>query len=139
VCDTGIARIEILPGTPVEVFIPVELVEFTQREITAASGQTTIEFVESQRFAPQFRALQTDDVDDDNNVLLRRNMDIRETPSAVVNPVCGTVVAFVMDGVLAVPFLPEGQGQPSYDVTDLQTVAGIGGRYEFEVVRRDIP
>ena len=131
----GVARVEVLPGADFEVFIPVELVEFTQREITSGTGQTTIEFVESQRFDPQFRALQPDVVDDDNNVILRRNVGIRDLPGPAVNPVCGTVIAIVMDGVLSVPFLPQGGNVPSYDVTDAATVGSIGGRYEIRTVK----
>jgi hypothetical protein len=135
VCDTGVARIEILPGSEIEVFIPVEMTELVQREITAPNGETRVEFVESQQIPPQFRALRTDIVDADNNIILRQNVGIRNVSAPVINPVCGTVVAIVMDGVLAVPFHPEGQNRPSYDAGDQATVAGIGGRYEFRTVK----
>jgi len=48
--------------------------------------------------------------------------------------VCGSVVAVVVDGTLSVPFFTAaGTGNPSYDINDVNTVAGIGGRYEFRV------
>ncbi|UCE60805.1 MAG: hypothetical protein JSU63_03460 [Phycisphaerales bacterium] len=129
-CGAGVARIEVLPGSQIEVFVPVELVEWELRQVTNAAGDVTLEPNERQRFAPQFRALRQDDVDDDNNVLLRRNIDIRDMPVPVVNPVCGSVVAIVMNGALSVPFF---QDAPGYDRDDEQTVAGIGGRFEFTV------
>ncbi|MHC4696797.1 MAG: hypothetical protein ACYTFA_08655, partial [Planctomycetota bacterium] len=98
-------------------------------------GETTIEFVEAQRFPPQFRTLQADLVDVDNNVLQQRNVGIRDVPAPAANPVCGTVIAIMMGGELSVPFLPQGGGVPSYDVTDQATVGGIGGRYEFRTVK----
>jgi len=51
--------------------------------------------------------------------------------------VCGSVVAVNISGVLSVPFLPQSiEGEPSYDIDDLQTAASIGGRYEFRVTVR---
>ncbi len=137
-CGAGVARVEVLPRSPIEVFIPVEWLEFAQREITnPATGFVTFEFVRGQRFPPQFRALLPDDVDADNNVLARRNVGIRDLPGPAVNPVCGTVVVIVMDGVLSMPFLPEGGGLASFDVGDRSTAGGIGGRFEFRTLMLD--
>jgi len=129
-CGSGVERIEVLPGAQVEVFIPAEIVEFQQRQLTTPAGDVDIEFVETQRISPQFRGMQPDDVDGDNNLVLRRNMDIRQVPVPIVRPVCGTVAAFVMSGVLEVPFLFD---FPSYDIGDTATVASIGGQYAFVV------
>jgi hypothetical protein len=43
------------------------------------------------------------------------------------------VIAFLVDGVLSVPFLDGVSDAPSYDRDDTATEAGIGGRYEFRV------
>jgi len=132
VCD--VARVEVIPGSQIEVFVPASIVEYEQRQVQTAGGETgETQDVLRQTISPRFRALQVDDVDEDNNVLLRRNIDIRDAPVPVVNPVCGTVVAITMNGVLTVPFYGN-RDFPSYDVGDDATVAGIGGRFEFRVV-----
>jgi hypothetical protein len=77
--------------------------------------------------------LQIDDVDEDGNVTLQRNIGRRDAPSPALNPLCGSVVAIVVDGVLSVPFLDEASSRPSYNVADNATAARIGGRYEFRV------
>jgi len=88
-----------------------------------------------------FRVLQPDQTDDDGNVVVQANVGIRDFPAPVINPICGTVVAVIMNGTLSVPFLqgvpdPTGVGQlndPSFDAGDVSSVASIGGRYEFLV------
>ena len=130
-CD--VARVELLPGSPVEVFAPVELLAYELVEVASAGGGTQrTEFELRERIPPQFRTLQQDDVDADQNVLLQRNIGVRDMP-APVDPLCGSVVAFVLNGVLRVPFLTGVDDNPSYDRDDQATVAGIGGRYEFVV------
>jgi len=132
VCD--VASIQIEPGTNIEVFLPVELVGFELVEVTNPGGNTvTTTFVERQRTLPQFRALQVDTVDEDGNIILRRNIGVRDAPSPTPNVVCGSVVAIVVDGVLSVPFLEGISDLPSFDIDDVDTVASIGGRYEFTV------
>lgn len=137
-CD--VARVEIAPGSSIEVFIPVELLQFDQQQMTVGNNVVT-EYILRDRIPPQFRVLQADQVDQDGNVVLQSNIGIRDFPSPVLNPVCGTVVAVIMNGTLRVPFLagvpdPTGPGQlndPSFDVGDASSVASIGGRYEFLV------
>ena len=132
VCD--VARVEVVPGSQIEVFGPASIVEYEQRQVQTAGGDTgETQDIVRQTIPPQFWTLQVDDVDEDNNVLLRRNIDIRDAPVPVVNPVCGTVVAITMNGVLTAP-LYRNFNFPSYDVGDDATVAGIGGRFEFRVV-----
>ena len=130
-CD--VARVELDPDSPIEVFVPVELIEYRSREIETQEGGTTLVYETVQRIAPQFRSLQADQTDSDGNTILRANIDIRDLPGPVVNPGCGGVVAVVLNGVLSVPFLTGVDDDPSYDVGDLATVAGIGGRYEFMI------
>jgi hypothetical protein len=129
----GVARVEVVPGSQIEVFIPATLAEFEQRQIQTPGGETGTEDVLRQEISPRFRALQLDDVDEDNNVILQRNIDIRDASVPVVNPVCGSVVAITMNGVLTVPFFKTFDF-PSYDFADETTVAGIGGRFEFRVL-----
>ncbi len=137
-CD--VSRVEVVPGSSIEVFIPVELLQFDQQEVTVGEN-VDIVYVLRDRIPPQFRVLQPDVIDNDGNVVLQSNVGIRDFPAPVLNPICGTVVAIIMNGTLRVPFLqgvpdPSGVGQlndPSFDIGDESTVAAIGGRYEFLV------
>ena len=72
-------------------------------------------------------------MDDDNNVLIQGNIGLRDAPSPVVSPLCGSVIGITLNGVLSVPFLPAGDGVPSFDQDDATTIAQIGGRFEFRV------
>jgi len=132
-CD--VARVELEPGSSIEVFIPVNMQGFQLVEISTDGGQTATEFQPRQAFIPQFRALAVDDVDGDGNIVLRRNIDVRDQLTATTNVICGSVVAINMNGVLSVPFQIRA-GEPSFDQDDEQTVASIGGRYEFRVTVR---
>ena len=85
------------------------------------------------RTAPQFQALQVDDVDEDGDTILRRNVDIRDTVTSISSLQCGSVVGIIVSGTLTVPFLDGVSDDPSYDQDDEPTVAGIGGRYAFRV------
>jgi hypothetical protein len=132
ICD--VAAVQILPGSSIEVFIPVELLEYQQVQAATGEGiQTDIEYQLVQRISPQFRALQVDELDPDGNVTTRRNIGVRDVPPPVTQPACGSVIAFVLNGTLAVPFLDGVDDNPSYDQGDLSTVGTIGGRYEFTV------
>lgn len=137
-CD--VARVEIAPGSSIEVFIPVELLQFDQQE-TVVGNNVVIEYILRDRIPPMFRVLQPDQTDEDGNVVVQANVGIRDFPAPVINPICGTVVAVIMNGTLRVPFLQgvpdlSGVGQlndPSFDSGDASSVAAIGGRYEFLV------
>jgi hypothetical protein len=126
VCD--VAAVQIVE--PVEVFVPVELRTFQFVEPTA--GEPGF-FRESGRLPPGFRVLQVDDVDENLGTVLQRNIGIRDRPAPVFNPQCGTVIAFVLDGVLSVPFRDDLGSVPGFDVVDVANAARVGGRYEFRV------
>ena len=130
-CDVD--RVEILPGSSVEVFIPVQLTEWAFRDIENTEGGVTRIAEVQQRINPQFRPLEVDALDADGNVTTRANIGVRDMPGPVVNPGCGSVVALTMSGVLSVPFLDQVDDNPSYDVGDLATVASVGGRYEMQL------
>ena len=130
-CD--VARVEVDRNSPIEVFIPVQLIEYRSREIETQEGGTVLTWETVQVFNPQFRPLIPDIVDADGNTILRANIDIRDLPGPVVNPGCGGVVTIVLNGVLSVPFLTGVDDDPSFDGNDLATLAGIGGRYEFMI------
>lgn len=131
-CD--VALIELEPGTNVEVFMPVALEQWELVETNNQGGGVDQEFQLRGEIAPQFRALQVDDTDEDGNVILLRNMGVRDVPSPTPNVICGSVVAVLIDGALTVPFLSQANTtNPSFDVDDEETEAGIGGRYEFGV------
>lgn len=128
-CD--VASVTLQPNTAVEVFVPVELTGFQLRESQGEGGQVITEWVASQTRAPQFLALQTDDVDEDGNVILRRNVGTRDGTTPATNVLCGTVIAFTVNGSLSVPFLDGVSQSPSFDVDNEPQVAGIGGRFSF--------
>jgi hypothetical protein len=131
ICD--VARVEVNPNTAIEVFIPVEMDEWQLIESGQAGGAVIPTYEVRAQIAPQFRVLAVDDVDNDGNVVLLRNIGIRVVPSAVDDLPCGSVVAFVIEGTLAVPFFDTEGGEPGYDQEDEATIGTIGGRYEFRV------
>lgn len=130
-CDVAEVRLE--PGTNLEVFVPVELTGFELVETSNIGGQIATTFEARERISPRFRAMQVDDVDDDGNTTLQRNIGIRDIPGPTSNFICGTVMGIVIEGVLSVPFLEGVTDAPSYDVNDESQEASIGGRYEFRV------
>lgn len=134
-CDVDSIALE--PGTNIEVFIPVELLQYAYVTTTTPGGGSILTLVERGSLAPQFRPLLTDEVDADGNVTLQRNIGVRDVPSPVPNVRCGSVVAVTIKGVLTVPFLNVASGTPpSYNLADTTTIAQIGGRYEVVVTVR---
>jgi hypothetical protein len=132
ICDVGLVQRQ--PETDLEVFIPTQITVFRQETLTNPEGGQTVAFTEVERIPPQFQALEVDDVDQDNNTVLLRNIGIRNTVVPVTDPLCGSVVTITMTGTLSVPFLPQSpDNSPSYDQADTPTEATIGGRYEFVV------
>lgn len=118
------------PGADIEVFIPVEVTTFQQTTVTDLNGNPDIITTRISTAPAGFRVLQQDDA------MLQRNIDPRDLPSPVQSPLCGSVIAIVIEGTLSVPFLdgvPEAGGRPSFLDTDLQTQARIGGEFEFRV------
>lgn len=132
VCD--VASLELEPGSDIEVFVPVEMLVFQLVETTAVGGDSVNEFEQRSTVTPQFRSLGIDEVDDNNNLILQRNIGRRDQLSPVPNIICGSVVVITVQGTLAVPFLEEvSPDAPSFDQEDEATVARIGGRYKFIV------
>ena len=123
ICE--VASVEVV--APIEVFVPIvwsrfELVDPTDNVagFTRTAGQ----------LLPQFVTLQVDDVDEDLNTLVRRNIGLRDAPATVTNPLCGAVVAITINGALSVPFF---EGRPGFNQDDEEQGASVGGRYEFSV------
>ena len=130
-CD--VTRVEVEPNADIEVFIPVTLTIWQSTEVTNPVGGEDIVFERTGEISPRFRALQVDLQDDDGNTVLQRNIGARDVAAPVDDPLCGSVVAIVMNGVLSVPFLDGVDDNPSYDIDDENTQASIGGRFEFLV------
>jgi len=133
-CDVQSVQLE--PGTNIEVFIPVELTgyERVDNSVVVGTGEvTTTTWEPRETTPPAFRALARDDLDEDGNVVLQRNIGVRDVVAPITNLTCGTVVTLVIDGALAVPFLRNVSTDPSYNREDEPSVAGIGGRFEFRV------
>jgi hypothetical protein len=129
----GVESITLDADRPVEVFMPVEMSQYRQVETTDDQGAVIINYQLQGVTVPQFRPLVVDTVDEDGNTILQSNIGVRDTAAPVTNPACGSVVAIVLNGVLTAPFLTDVDPGPSYDINDAQTVASIGGRYEFAV------
>lgn len=131
ICD--VARVEVDPDSDIEVFIPVAMTEWELIDTGQAGGAVVTQFERRAQVPPQFRVLAVDEVDADGNVTRLRNIGIRVVPAAVSDLPCGSVVAIIIDGTLAVPFFDAVDGQPGYDRDDASTTGTIGGRYEFRV------
>lgn len=131
ICD--VARVEVDPNSAIEVFIPVEMTEWELIDTGQAGGAVVTTFEQRGQIQPQFRVLAVDEVDNDGNVTRLRNIGIRVVPAAVSDLPCGSVVAIVIDGTLAVPFFDAVGQEPGYDQDDEATIGTIGGRYEFRV------
>ncbi len=131
-CD--VARVELEPGTNVEVFLPAEIIQFELVESTNTGGQTVNDFEQRGTIAPVFWPIQVDEVDEDGNVTLQRNVGVRDVPAPTPNVICGSIVVFTVQGTLTVPFLDVvSPDKPSVDQDDLETVSRIAGRYQFIV------
>ncbi len=126
ICD--VLSVEVLD--PIEVFVPVEVTTF---QFVEPTGITPGFFREVARIQPAFTELQEDTVDEDRNTLVRRNIGVRDVPSTVETPRCGSVIGIIVDGVLSVPFREDLGGVPGFEVTDIPAAASVGGRYEFRV------
>ena len=129
VCN--VARVEVV--VPIEVFVPLTWSVF---DFVDPTGLNEGFFRTTRQETPRFVPLQVDDVDEDLNVLLQRNIGIRDAPPPIDNPLCGSVVAITVNGVLSVPFFAAGGGGPGYDVLDARSAASLGGRYEFTITQR---
>ncbi len=128
-----VASVTLAPGTDIEVFIPAGLLQFGREEVFDAEGNPVTIYTLRGEEAPRFRRLEIDEIDEDGNVTVQHHIGRRDAPSPAMNPLCGSVVAIVADGVLKVPFLTQASTRPSYDLADNATVSRIGGRYEFRV------
>jgi hypothetical protein len=136
ICDVSIVR----PGggldgsgTSVEVFVPAFLKQIT---VVVNDLITTRELDET--VSPQFVALQQDDVDENQNVTLQRNYDLRDAPVPATDLLCGTVVGFTLSGTLRLPFVQDELGAtvPGYLDTDAAAQASVPGRFEFATTVR---
>lgn len=133
-CD--VASVELRPQTNIEVFIPVEIRQFEVQvvDVGAAGGTGVVTDPILRQVNPiGFRPLLVDVVDniEDLNVVLFRNIDPREFTRRLDDPQCGSVIKMEVDGVLKVPF--DIDDTPSFDMADVQTEAGIGGRFTFRM------
>ncbi len=117
----------------VEVFIPAFL-----KEISIVTNDLIVTRELNQTIEPQFIPLQPDQVDDNFNVTLTRNFDIRDVPVPAEDLLCGVVVGFTLEGVLRLPFVQDelGQSVPGFLATDTTAQAGIPGRFSFETTVR---
>ena len=129
VCDI----LAVQPDASVEVFVPVFL-----KVIQVVETEFTVERGLERTIPPQFTVLRSDDVDENNNVTLQRNFDVRDIPVQVTNVQCGSVVGFTLSGTLRVPFVEDELGQvvPGWEDTDFPSEASSPGRFEFQTAVR---
>ncbi len=87
------------------------------------------------RVQPQFEQLERDDVDQNGNTLLQRNLDIRDVPGPAIGPNCGSVVTIVLSGTMRLPFEVNAQNQlvPGVFDFDIEGRATSPGRYQLNV------
>ena len=130
VCD--IQSVALLPGSPIEVFVPVELRQLQRVEVSSEGGQIRTDFQVSALISPRFRTLQVDGVDA-GGLEIQRNIGIEDLPSPIQNPRCGSVIGIRLDGTLSVPFHSSSPDVPSFDENDTAAIGTIGGRFEFRV------
>ena len=129
VCD--VESVTLVPGEPIEVFIPAQLTQLELVQTSADGGDIVTTFEPRALITPRFRTLEVDELDA-NGITIFRNIGIQDLPGPTINPLCGSVIGIVLDGELTVPFHPAGDG-PSFDQDDDITIGTIGGRYEFRV------
>ncbi len=129
VCD--VRSVELRPGSPIEVFIPVQMTLLGLLTVSGEGGQTIGSFQSLGVVTPRFRELQIDSPGSDG-IELRRNIGVEDMPGPIQNPLCGSVIGITLDGALSVPFHPS-RTVPSYDQNDPIQVGTVGGRFEFRV------
>ncbi len=124
VCD--ISRIE---PEQVEVFVPVWL---TRIEYVEGSDNVLYRAI-SGLVSPRFVVLEADELDDDNNVTLLRNFDVRSAPVPVNDVQCGAVVGFTISGTLTTTFdtINGTSFFPGYLLEDTVGQASNPGRFKF--------
>lgn len=130
VCE--VRSVTLRPGSPIEVFIPVEMRQLELVEVAGPGGQTIPDFQVRALISPRFRNVETDVIGTDGQ-LIRRNIGIEDLPSPTQNPLCGSFIGITLDGFLSVPFNDNGGGFPSFDQDDPVEIGTIGGRFEFRV------
>ncbi len=122
------------PDASIEVFVPVFLKVIGFESTNILFNVRTL----NETIPPQFTILQGDEVDNNFNVTLQRNFDIRDVPVPASNVQCGSVVAFILTGTLRVPFVVDelGQTAPGYLDGDNAAQASNPGRFEFQTAVR---
>ncbi|MCH7527048.1 MAG: hypothetical protein IID39_06405 [Planctomycetes bacterium] len=138
-CD--VARVEVIETT-LEIFVPVFFKTFRDETEEGLAGEFRRILVNT--LQPHFQVLQRDDVDQRGNVVLQRNLDIRDVP-APAEPLCGSVVALTLSGALRVPFIDPAEAREPTDPAgavpgvlqiDLAAVAETPGRFQMLVSLR---
>ncbi|HNO80123.1 MAG TPA: hypothetical protein PKN33_18910 [Phycisphaerae bacterium] len=130
ICNVG----SIQPDASIEVFVPVFLKVIGFESTNILFNVRTL----NETIPPRFTVLQRDDVDENFNVTLQRNFDIRDVPVPASGVQCGSVAAFILTGTLRVPFVVDelGQTAPGFLDGDDSAEASNPGRFEFQTAVR---
>lgn len=120
------------PSESIEVFVPAFL------KVIAFEGDLLTVRVLQETIPPQFVVLERDTVDENNDVTLLANFDIRDVPVPVTDVQCGSVIGFTLTGTLRVPFVLDELGllSPGYAEDDTTSEAASPGRFEVQTVVR---
>lgn len=130
VCD--VQSVALRPGSPIEVFIPVQLTQLGLLAVTGGfGGDVTGVFLDQGFITPRFRELRIDGPGPDG-IEIRQNIGVEDLPGPIQNPLCGSVIGITLDGTLSVPFHPS-RTVPSFDQDSPIEIGTIGGRFEFRV------
>ncbi len=123
----GVCDIASVTPEQVELYVPV-----TRTTVQIVETQNVITREVLSEAPPAFVVLQPDTVDDNGNVTVVRNFDIRKGPVLVNGVRCGSVIGFTASGTVQVPFIQvQGATVPGFLDTDTAAQAATPGRFEF--------
>ncbi|MFH0981496.1 MAG: hypothetical protein V2A79_08155 [Planctomycetota bacterium] len=114
-----------------EMFVPTSLKEITVTATELGLIRRELKSVTPPRFVP----LVVDAVDETGAVTEVHNFGTRDVPGFPTNLTCGSVVTFVLNGDLTLPFVVDetNANVPGYLDTDTPAQAAVPGRFELIV------
>ncbi len=138
-CDVDLVTID-LDQAAIEVYVPVFWGIFTVETTDLLIQKRLLTLLQ-----PQFWPLAIDVADAFGDITLVRNFDIRDVPGPVSQVTCGSVIGFVLDGTLRVPFeqgpFVEGGGVqgtrfPGFLDDDVLSQNAFPGRFRIRTIVR---
>jgi hypothetical protein len=137
-CDVDLIDLD-FENLGVEVYVPVFYGTFVVENVDLIGLVKRL----TQLFQPQFVQLESDDLDASGDLVIVNNIDIRDIPGPINQITCGSVIAYVLDGTLRVPFVTgpfaegiEGAVFPGWLEDDEASEANFPGRYRIRALVR---